>query len=232
MNSNGHKERPILFSSPMVRAILEGRKTQTRRVVGFMCGTDFLTHRKDDLWILSSTILNIAAGLPRKKVSPRTGQLVRCPYGKPGDRLWVRETWADVTLAFQSHECEEPQVIAFQADDAVYNTRTMHFLEYRNDSGIVVKKWRPSIFLPRPFSRITLEITNVRVERLQEISEADIRAEGVDESTIDELANLPNAHREPSLLEAWCHGWDALNGKRGYGWASNPWVWVIEFKVL
>jgi hypothetical protein len=155
---------------------------------------------------------------------------LHCPYGALGDRLWVRETWADVTKAFQTHDCEEPKVIAFRADDAVYETEGMAFLEHRNDSGIVVHKWKPSIFLPRPFSRLSLEITNVRVERLQEITFSDIRAEGKKCPEHDFHSGFC-ASECAALRGEWATGWDKINGKRkDCDWSSNPWVWVIAFE--
>lgn len=214
------REKPILFSGPMVRAILDGCKTQTRRVIKpepskheHNTKAHFHTGEgEQDDWTFD-------IGIGRWK----------CPYGKQGDRLWVRETWADVTRAFQTHDCEEPKVIAFAADDAVYNTETMTFLEHRNDSGIAVRKWKPSIFLPHCFSRISLEITDVRVERLKGIPLEDAQSEGIEIEQVEQSAG------KQWLEQTLCHfikGWDALNAKRGYSWDSNPWVWVIEFKKV
>lgn len=155
------KERPILFSGPMVRAIREARKTQTRRVVKEIDPDEFVSSNEAD---------NLA---------------LCCPYGAVGDRLWVRETW-------QGNQGD----IRYGAD---------------GDSLHGYNGWRPSIFMPRWASRITLEVTGVRVERVQEISEEDAQAEGV-------------AHRCDYKVV-----WDAINGKK-YPWSSNPWVWVIEFK--
>lgn len=219
------KEHPIIFSGPMVRAVLEGRKTQTRRVAQCMTGTDFATHHKADEWIISSTILNIAVGLPKKTVSPRTGSLVRCPYGAPGDRLWVRETFARL----EDLKTKDPGTAALLSR-AFY--RQEHSAGLSHDDATDLR-WRSPIHMPRELSRITLEVTNVRVERLQEISDADAKAEGVDQAPYSEnriwIANPANSQR---YIKTFRKGWDAINAKRGYSWASNPFVWVIEFKKL
>jgi hypothetical protein len=183
--------RPILFSGPMVRAILEGRKTQTRRVM------------KPQPLELSDLLTQVVSepkhwwreaqrGALRSAVI--IGKLHRCPYGGPGDRLWVREThilthdpgWGVVTGAIYRADLEEAE-----ADAA--------------------GPWRPSIHMPRKVSRITLVVANVQVERVQSITEAGARAEGV---TLAEF---------PAL-------WDSINAKRGFGWAANPWVWAVEFE--
>jgi hypothetical protein len=167
------KEHPILFSTDMVKAILEGRKTQTRRVIKpqpvLMDKHYFKDFRKD-------------AG----------GRV--CPYGQVGDRLWVRETW----LPF---EAQGPNAFLYKADIALIN---LHYL-----------KWQPSIFMPRKASRITLEITNTRVERLHDITGADLLKEGI-------------AHGMGGF-KAYEELWNNINGKK-YPWESNPWVWVIEFR--
>jgi hypothetical protein len=151
---------PILFSSAMVRAILEGRKTQTRRVMkpqpqGYIAGNE-------ECWEWRGYTWNQRIHAPADRIDYRGGKPL--PYGQPGDRIWVRETfWA---------------------------------------------------------SRITLEITEVRVERLQEISESDAEAEGV------------TSHGGLSAVFMYAELWDSLNEKRGHGWDLNPWVWVIEFQPL
>ncbi len=198
-----------------VRAILEGRMTQTRRIVkpkqiAYM--DEYQGFREMD----------------NAKV---------CPYGQDGDRLWVRETWGDVTSAFQSHENDDPEVIAFRADEGVYSAHSMKRLEKMSDSGIVAPKWKPSISLPRRFSRITLEIAGVRVERLQEISEEDARAEGCERMWPmgNGYYGGSNEAENPSPMHTFRGGfrylWDHINSKRA-PWESNPWVWVVEFKRL
>lgn len=198
------KERPILFSAPMVRALLDGTKTQTRRVVkGFTekqmrpftrpNGTQWLTsHDRDPL-----------------------GLLVTSPYGYPGDRLWVRETWAyrggDEYLYQQ-----EPQCVQYRATDQYAYSLTG---EPRGD-----RRWRPSIHMPRWASRLTLTITDVRVERLQGISTGDAIAEGCSGSG---STHDPDDFHDP--VGQYRELWDSLNAARGYGWDANPWVWVVSF---
>lgn len=185
------QERPLLFSAPMVRAILEGKKTQTRRVVKGLA-LDWLTPP--------------VAFSPAFVASAENRPI--CPYGYAGDRLWVRETW---------HRWPNPPGYIYRADvvDQLLDTPK---------SG-----WRPSIFMPREACRLLLEISGVRVERLQEISDDDVMAEGLGRP-------LPPAGGEgfeiagPRERLGYRLLWDALNAKRGYSWADNPWVWVLEFK--
>lgn len=183
------KERPIIFNSEMVRAILEGRKTQTRRVIKpqpEMKLDGVYQRRKDKTWSQYS--------LQAFKE--------KCPYGKVGDRLWVRESFKDwgtgtKRISYKSDYTKEEEEIEFEA-------------------GGVTPKWKPSIHMPRWASRITLKITNIRVERLQEITEADARAEGVSGVyPVDHFANL----------------WHSIYKKK-YTWKDNPWVWVIEFEKI
>jgi hypothetical protein len=156
--------KPILFSGPMVRAILEGRKTQTRRA--------------------------------RKAVGP-------CPHGQPGDLLWVRETWAVRKL-------QTGYWVEWKADGS--NARIPE--EVDAFALFTIDTWRPSIFMPRWASRLTLRLTEVRTETLHRITEADAHAEGVAD------------------VAAYAALWDALNAKRGYGWNDNPFVWVLSFEVV
>lgn len=125
-----------------------------------------------------------------------------CPYGKPGDRLWVRETWAE--------HFGEVRYRASEAPDGYYHG---------------AKGWRPSIFMPRAYSRVTLQIVGVRVERVCDISHADALAEGVADA--DEGGNLINGSY---AITNFANLWEKINDKRGYGWASNPWVWVVKFQ--
>lgn len=173
------KERPILFSGEMVRAILDGRKTQTRRVVKPQLGDLF----------------------DYETCSPKPS----CPYGAPGDRLWVRETFS---------------LLGGQAEYRA--TRRM---------GEPAAPWRPSIFMPRWPSRIDLELTAVRVERVQDISEADAIAEGV------KFYDDPNT----SAVKLFIALWDSINAKRRdprsgqilpYSWADNPRVWSLTFRRI
>lgn len=172
------KDRPILFSAPMVRAILANTKTQTRRVARVNPMHQGMALEPGEM----------AHGIPLKT----------CPYGQPGDRLWVRETWAPLTVGY-----------AYRADP-VWN-------------GPPADRWRPSIHMPRAASRITLEVTGVRVEKLQDISEADAQAEGAARH-ISPAAFLTGHRQGYRLL------WESINGPDS--WAANPWVWVIEFKRI
>lgn len=187
------KERPILFKGPLVRATLEGRKTVTRRALK-------MPHA---LWETSAT-----------------GELVpipaNCPYGKPGDRLWVRETWG---LQVRSYGGGTGEHIVYRATnpDAIY-CKSAEGREYP-------VKWKPSIHMHRHSSRILLEITDVRVERLQDISRADIRAEGL--QCPPELASDDVS---PNYRDWYPAAWRELWESTGGNWDANPWVWVVEFK--
>lgn len=210
------KERPIIFNDEMVRAILDGRKTQTRRIVnGVPSSHDF--HG----WVLSS-----ARAKDEGKACWAIGKSpllnkpirVRCPFGAIGDRLWVRE-------AYQGPLFDYEQMEAYLEDNSKFEKQ--EYCEYRADGGSrpeyydgddnLRHGWRPSIHMPRWASRITLEITDVRVERLKSISEADARAEGV-------VAASGPFEAQLAFYELWrsIYGWES--------WDSNPWVWVIAFK--
>ncbi|MDQ4227037.1 hypothetical protein RBK84_21815 [Pseudomonas aeruginosa] len=202
------KERPILFSGPMVRAILEGRKTVTRRVVNPQ--PDFLGSMVDP----NTPFKTLDAGLHAR---------ITCPYGEPGDRLWVREAWAaDAQVdAIAPRDLSQGEPIWYPADFSVRQTGC---------SMISKGRGRPSIHMPRWASRILLEITAVRVERLQDISEEQALAEGVHGEPCD--------HARQACSDIGCWGdtakgafgflWEQLNGAGA--WQANPWVWVVEFK--
>jgi len=181
------KERPILFSTPMVQAILAGHKTMTRRVAKDIDGSDPLYETKDGE-IIDTVKL--------------------CPYGVPGDRLWVRETYM---LMFNPYKPDEKPHIHYKAD-------------YPRDTVV----WKSSMFMPRKYSRILLEITNVRVERVQQITEDDAIAEGC---TLMVGVTSGGGMGLASPCYAFKKLWDKIYAKRGYGWDINPWVWVIEFKI-
>jgi hypothetical protein len=178
-------EHPILFSGPMVRAILEGRKTQTRRVIRN-----------------PSRLVNLM-------MAGEAGEW--CPYGQTGDLLWVRETWAP----------NEVLPIADRPSGAAI---------YRADERYSAT-WRPSIHMPRWASRLTLRLTDVRVQRLQEITGRDAVAEGIEK--------VPAKNVPPELAGAWSANetvfafarlWDSINAKRGYSWDSNPFCWALTFE--
>lgn len=186
------KERPILFSEPMVKAILEGRKTQTRRVI-----KPQPERLGEVVWDFGSEETCFIGDESAREYLLYNA---RNPYGwayhdGTADRLWVRETWRHYKL----------------------ENRTSYRADGEEDVTPLLT-WRPSIHMPRWASRITLEITDVRVERVQEISLGDIRAEGLDP--------LPVVNPRGDFADLW----DSINLKRGYGWDQNPWVWVICFK--
>ncbi len=202
----------------MIRAILAGQKTQTRRVVhnphrndgGFVLqdyGKGFWPYRSHDGD--SGFYLDRQKGGDYYSEAP-----LRCPYGQPGDRLWVREAWA----APHSEDGRPPRAI--QCDQM-----RIHYAATEDRGGLL---WRPSIHMPRWASRITLEITGVRVERLQDISEADARAEGAPPSH-PSINAISREYGFPDFPRSW-YGqlWDQINGAGG--WDANPWVWVVEFK--
>jgi hypothetical protein len=205
-------ERPIIFSGPMVRAIIGGRKTQTRRVVTCANGQDADAWEYDEsrgLWEMG-----IAADFGRYG----SGGFVRCPYGIRGDRLWLRETFA----LHRIHDGTPPSKVQPTLLGAV---------AYMAGPGACdgFGRWRPSIHMPRWASRLTLDVTGVRVELVNDISEEDAIAEGVTpleyhmaDGTVDHII---------SAREQYSHLWDALNAKRGYGWDADPWVWAISFRV-
>ncbi len=144
----------------------------------------------------------------------------RCPYGQPGDRLWVRETWgspdADHPLVDDGHNPEP-------GDRVVYRANKSDNYQWSNCDTFV---WRPSIFMPKWASRILLEVTDVRVERVQEITIDDIEAEGVYRIEDGQDCGRDTFLNTGNFLDLW----DSINAKRGFGWNTNPWVWVVEFK--
>ena len=196
------KERPILFSAPMVRALLAGTKTQTRRIFK----PDRMTwdaNGRYTTYAMRGGELSTTGSGPFKPSS----WLHYCPYGQPGDRLWVRETFARI----------DGQTRPWIETD--YQATYTHGDRLGDTLGIK-KRWTPSIHMPRHASRITLEVTGVRVERLQDISEADAIAEGARNSL-----HLPGGRFARENFE---HLWWTIHGDGS--WESNPWVWVIEFK--
>ena len=198
------KERPILFSGEMVRAILEGRKSQTRRVVA-------RPRRKDGCKLLPELLAQIGVG-------------AACPYGKVGDRLWVKETFVITGYTVTSHGLARVSgyyCAGLDKFDVVLNAHeSRKFAAWRKKTGA-----KPSIFMFNSLCRITLGIVSVRVERLQEISINDIVAEGVYAKGAY-TADFGTDHLTPAYMELW----ESINGAGS--WAKNPWVWVIEFKRI
>jgi hypothetical protein len=237
------RELPILFSGPLVRAILEGRKTQTRRIFRFptKCDPDYFEGWRD-----GSAYWNaMAQEIP----------VIPCPFGTAGDRLYVRETWAYFGGDEYLYQ-REPKSVAYRAS---FRPEPGQGIDY-----IPGGRWRPSIHMPRWASRLTLGVTDVRVERLQDISEEDARAEGLPLNTVmperwtpddgwltpaglDHVERFPDQdcgedlcvrHRgRPELAyvfsarEALALWWDHINGHReGASWEANPWVWCVTFR--
>lgn len=204
-----NKERPIIFNSEMVKAILDGRKTQTRRVIKPQ------PNNMDDE--------------RRKKVVLYDGWR---KWGLEGDRLWVREAWSvrgwnreAVYVHYFSDAHNEERIVRDFHISQLNIEEELWFAK-----GIKKKnpfRKRPSIFMPRWASRITLEITDIRVERLQDIDEIDAVQEGVFVDSLHDLKSLMYPYKEHFK-----YLWDFINAKRGYGWDSNPFVWCISFKKL
>lgn len=180
------KEHPILFSTTMVQAILAGNKIQTRRIV-----KDMHKNRLEKF---------VSGFWPFRE--NQKGNLVRveCPYGKMGDRLWVRETWA-------------------RYKDGQYAYKA----SMRDNAIVIGNPWKPSIHMPRSAARIILEITEIRLERLQSITRGDAMSEG---------CPFPNMADGSNPVYWFSSIWDPINAKRGFPWHSNPWVWVITFKKI
>lgn len=218
------KERPILFSGPMVKAILAGRKTQTRRVVEPLPS-----------WQVHSVCDPNGAADPwavwfHYPDTDRVGHLRVCPYGVPGDRLWVKETcfiWArwcknGFTKSGRQRwrfKVENPHTVVFDPNHPQVATR-------KTPRETCMYWRRPSIFMPRWASRLTLEITDVRVQRLQEISASDVLAEGVDNGKSNPAMGVRWENMQRMAFEEL---WDSINAKRGHGWEKNDWVWALTF---
>ena len=230
---NAAKERPILFSGPMVRAILEGRKSQTRRLLRVP------DHPAVADWVLDSEYRAAARAhseaVADQYVSTFPHGRVRCPYGVPGDRLWVRETFCTC------YDGQEAYEVIYAADNtrrgfSTASNATDDQLDWLERSMTTHgERGRPAIHMPRWACRLVLEVTASRVERLQDISEDDARAEGCEQKRY-----LVNPFKTGALRarfsgevstfkESYALLWDSLNAKRS-PWASNPWVWAITFR--
>ncbi|MEP9958747.1 MULTISPECIES: ASCH domain-containing protein [Klebsiella] len=202
------KERGMIFNAEMVRAILDCRKTQTRRLVKFP------VHDK-----------NLGCELAGNELAGElsAGNYLNSAFGKPGDRIWVRET-------FTGHYLDDDQI----QDIKDGRDKASSLCEYRADypDGYqAADGWTPSIHMPRWASRILLEITDVRVERLNAISEEDARAEGIIDGgclNCGEPEPCGCANPEPDATDAFAYLWQSIYGQES--WNANPWVWVISFK--
>ena len=238
------KERPILFSGAMVRALLDGRKTQTRRVMKkqpYISRTNppqFSDVEVGDLFICpdycpttpvrGSVIAECKSIGTYHCMGQKTFAEKHSPYGVPGDHLWVRESfwgcdmpgWGDQPCVVYEDEWRGKEYHA--AEVRPYARRFGHI---------------PGIHMPRDASRITLEVTGVRIERLQDISEADAIAEGLIsvggplQTRMWEYSSTRGGQFADPRVAYRCL-WDSLNSARGYGWDVNPWVWVVEFKRI
>ncbi|MBH3412857.1 hypothetical protein I5P85_18820 [Pseudomonas putida] len=227
------RERPILFSGPMVRAILQGRKTVTRRPVKGDQVPRLEYLENPEPWVAVGQHHPrygfVVYGKTEEECAAKVGELGACPYGKAGDRLWVRETWLedpedDGTWAYSQYMGCKGSPLS-DIPKRFQNPDHCIFRAGWNGSGL---RWRPSIHMPRWASRILLEITDVRVERLQNITPAQAVAEGVDgEICREHLETSPVRHlcREAEIL-----GFAGLWNSTGGDWDANPWVWVVEFK--
>ncbi|MFP4615538.1 MAG: hypothetical protein ACLFRB_06650 [Thiohalorhabdus sp.] len=231
---------PIIFQDAMVRALLKGRKTQTRRVV------------KPQLEWLDKKPFFGAWGYRRGKQYLHVGgdyhpdgwERIKagCPYGKPGDLLWVREAWHSPKKCLAGYDGMNGPDCGWRRDrNLVIYREGAWYQEGRfvaNHPKGDPERWIPSIHMPRWASRLTLRLTDVRVERVQAISEEDAKAEGAP------LAHFGEAFEVPDIFSGWgwfpdrAHHygfqglWDSINGPRGFGWDANPWVWVLEFDVI
>jgi hypothetical protein len=197
-------DRPIIFSGAMVRAIMADLKTQTRRLDGLA-----VVNRKPSAWQyggFGGYVSELNGQYEERFDNTETGDTlwVKCPYW-PRQVRWVRETWCPT----------------FATDDDSING----YCYRATNNGPEPSKWRPAIFMPRRASRITLEVVSVRVERVQSISEADAMAEGVDMHGIGTSPQYD--HTAVGRFETL---WNAINAPRGYGWAVNPWVRVVQFR--
>jgi len=221
------KERPILFSAPMVRALLDGSKTQTRRGLKKQFPDDAVMAEMPATDPIGGWVISGHSGLWWDDAASCFDDAIRCPYGQPGDRLWVRETFTDLLGTGIEHRpipSGPMQRYVYAADIKPGS----YGYDARKEFGV---KWKPSIFMPRAASRITLEITAVRVERLQDISDGDARAEGARNLDVASgRETLDPYSRQGSCVAHYKHIWQQINGADS--WDANPWVWVIEFKRI
>ncbi|MBC0853840.1 hypothetical protein [Pantoea stewartii] len=209
------KERPILLNAEMVRAVLDGRKTQTRRMVANVDSDNCLALRKPTK--TRNGIYTHVMDAPKHNL---------CPFGAVGDRLWVRETWQGPLVSYDDAYSIFKDPKPYQkVENCVYRADGGPCPEFTDADDELRQGWRPSIHMPRWASRITLEITGVRVERLQDISDSDAKAEGCWYGRgcgEPDFAVSPADHF-PTL-------WASIYREKS--WQANPWVWVIEFKRL
>ncbi|EOF9229572.1 hypothetical protein ACV1EX_18330 [Klebsiella pneumoniae] len=243
------KERGMIFNGEMVRAILDGRKTQTRRIMKLQPKPS--KSRPGDFWFSSKkleSMVHVSDLAPGNSPIADYHLFIQehcCPFGAVGDRIWVRETWGVV-----SHELDEdgrirpwtpdrPATVIHEMPfgNGYYSGHAIYAADgdftWGDDDGYEDGRscWKPSIHMPRAASRILLEITDVRVERLNAISEEDARAEGIIDGgclNCGEPEPCGCANPEPDATDAFAYLWKSIYGQES--WNADPWVWVIEFK--
>lgn len=214
------KERGIMFSGPMVRGILDDRKTQTRRVLRPQPPSDArkIKHLAFNVWGYAEMV-----GYPSQEIH----QEIKCPYGVVGDRLWVRETWQVYHKASENEWSVLTPTGKTDRDGKVFYRATMKEPDPDKHGRLV---WRSAMLMPRWAARIVLEITEIRVQRLKKIDGFDARDEGFPEETPDYLVQHYGYGRR---TRKWFRElWDSINADRGFGWKTNPWVWAITFKKI
>lgn len=218
-------ERPILFSAPMVRALLAGTKTQTRRIIKSRsrkhpnyCLVDY----GDGWWPYLSDDGESSF------TDDGMEQAMDCPYGEAGGKLWVRETWAPDPPIDDTWASTEWDGCGRAIRDLPERFRGPDHCIYMATWDGVPENWTPSIHMPRWASRITLEVAGVRAEALQDISEADAKAEGAPDYEEGIDPPPPGADHEWSFRGSFIRLWESINGPGS--WEANPWVWVIEFR--
>ncbi|WP_313439410.1 hypothetical protein [Atlantibacter hermannii] len=221
------KERGMIFNGEMVRAILDGRKTQTRRII---------SERHLNLIDLGSQIgecYPLECGIDHE--NSQSYYREHCQFGKPGDRIWVRETYQGPLFDYEHMEAYLEDNSKFEKPDfCVYRADGKPAPEFYDADDNLHCCWRPSIHMPRWASRITLEITGVRVERLNGISETDAKAEGIDMEALFDSQDCydciadHNMTGRPTATGSFKYLWESIYGAES--WQANPWVWVIEFK--
>ncbi|AKZ85336.1 Uncharacterised protein [Enterobacter hormaechei] len=221
-------ERGMIFNAEMVRAILDGRKTQTRRIMKVQPQPS--KSRPGDFWFSSKkleSMVHVSDLVPGNSLISDCHLFFQehcCPYGAVGDRIWVRETWAEAGAS-------APDLKLYRANYPAHVPT-----HYENVPPAEDVRWTPSIHMPRWASRIVLEITGVRVERLNSISETDAEAEGIDMEALFDSQDCydciagHNMTGRPTATGAFKYLWESIYGSDS--WYANPWVWVIEFKRI
>lgn len=239
------KERPVLFAGDMVRAIESGTKTQTRRIMKPLADTQGRTflYRNGKVWasLTEDELAPLDGDEPQSvfgaealfdgehcyspvvvgKGPKGEGNPLRCPYGQPGDRLWVREAWQ----VFSKEPHRDWPGVPVDRPQIVSEWNPLHCVCWRADGPLNQGElWRPSIHMPRWASRLLLEITDIRIEQLKEISEADAQAEGANPYLLNPLVPAD------TYTEAFQDLWESINGPES--WDANPWVWAVSFKRI